>query len=80
MEKKFDIRDVHKINKYMYDNGINLPKSEKTLFISSVLLCLKVNPNFVDDYDEKTNSYIITEKMIKTIDEFYDDKTFTIQR
>ena len=33
MEKKFDIRDVHKINKYMYDNGINLPKSEKTLFI-----------------------------------------------
>ena len=74
---KFNIEEIHNLNQYLYDNSINLPKSQKTLFIASILICLKINKNFIKDYDEETNSYIIADKMIDTIQNYYDDTIFT---
>lgn len=74
---EFDVKYIHELNKYMYDNGINLSKSQKTLFIASILICLKIDNNFTNDYNENTNSYNIANKMMKTIDEYYNDKIFT---
>lgn len=74
---KFDITEIHKLNQYLYDNSINLPKSQKTLFIASVLICLKINKDFIKDYNETSNSYIIADKMIDTIQNYYDDIIFT---
>ena len=77
LKQTFDILEVHKLNQYLYDNGINLPKSQKTLFIASILICLKIDPLFIDDFSENENSYIIADKMIKIIHEYYNDHTFT---
>jgi hypothetical protein len=73
----FDKKDVHNFNQYMYDNNISLPKSQKTLFVASILLCLKINPNFLKDFDSKINNYTIANKMIQTINEYYKDVVFT---
>ena len=73
----FDKKIVHKFNQYMYDNNISLPKSQKTLFVASILLCLKINPNFLKDFDSKINNYTIADKMIQTINEYYKDVVFT---
>ncbi len=77
IKNEFDIKHIHELNKYMYDNGINLSKSQKTLFIASILICLKIDNNFIDDYNESSNSYNIASKMLNNIDEYYNDKTFT---
>lgn len=73
----FNIEEIHKLNQYLYDNSINLPKSQKTLFIASVLICLKIDKEFIKDYNEESNSYIIADKMIETIQNYYDDVIFT---
>ena len=72
----FDIKEVHKFNQYLYDNGINLPKSQKTLFVSAILLVLKINPKFLINYDESDKGFIIADQMIKLIGEYYQDLTF----
>ena len=41
---------IHELEQYMWDNGINLPKSQKTLFIAGILLALKIDPELINDY------------------------------
>ena len=77
INQEFDIKQIHELNQYLYDNGINLPKSQKTLFIASILICLKINNKFIDDFDEETNGYSIANKMINSINEFYNDNSFS---
>ena len=72
----FDIGEIHRLNQYLYDNSINLPKSQKTLFIAAILICLKIDKDIIKDYDEKSNAYIIADKMISTIKNYYNDITF----
>ena len=43
MQPKFDEKKIRELNQYLYDNSINLSKSQRTLFIASVLICLKIN-------------------------------------
>lgn len=74
-KQKFNVEEIHKLNQFMYNNGINLAKSQKTLFIASVLICLKINPEFSKLNEHFKNS--IVELMIKTIDNYYSDKTFS---
>ena len=73
--KYFNIREIHKFNQYLYDNGINLPKNQKTLFVASILLCLKINPKFVKEIEEN-KGFIIADKMIKIIKDYYNDVIF----
>ena len=72
----FDIKEVHKFNQYLYDNGINLPKSQKTLFVAAILLCLKINPRLISFIDEKDKGFIIADKIVEMIKEYYKDTTF----
>ena len=71
----FDLSKIHKINQYIYDHGINIPKSQKTLFIASVLLCIKINDNFIKEI-ENDPSVVIANKMIKTIKLYFHDMIF----
>ena len=73
----FDVKEIHNLNQYLYDNSINLSKSQKTLFIASILICLKIDKDILDDYDELTNPYLIASKIIKTIQNYYNDRQFT---
>lgn len=74
---KFDMKQIHELNQYLYDSGINIPKSQKTLFIASILICLKINKKFISEFNEDTNGYVIADKIINTIQEFYRDHSFT---
>ena len=73
----FNQQEIRNLNQYLYDNSINLSKSQKTLFIASVLIALKLDENILSDYDESTNSFLIADKMITTINKYYDDSIFT---
>ena len=55
----FNQQEIRNLNQYLYDNSINLSKSQKTLFIASVLIALKLDENILSDYDESTNSFLI---------------------
>ena len=55
----FNEQEIRNLNQYLYDNSINLSKSQKTLFIASVLICLKINENILNDYDDSCDSYLI---------------------
>jgi type I restriction-modification system DNA methylase subunit len=74
----FSETDFHEINQYLYDNSINLPKSQKTLFIASILIVLKLDPNFTTLY-ETDNSIILADKMLEIIQNAYNDVNFTNQ-
>ena len=78
MQPKFDEKKIRELNQYLYDNSINLSKSQKTLFIASVLICLKINENILNDYDDSCDSYLIADKMIDIISNYYSDQLFTI--
>ena len=39
-ESIFNEKEIRNLNQYLYDNSITLSKSQKTLFIASVLICL----------------------------------------
>ena len=73
----FSERDIRNLNQYLYDNSITLSKSQKTLFVAAILICLKIDKDILSDYDEKTNKYLIADKMISVIDNYYEDKTFS---
>ena len=77
MQKEFSEKEIRDLNQYLYDNSINLSKSQKTLFIASVLICLKIDDKILDGYDESTNSFLIANKMIEIINNYYDDQLFT---
>ena len=78
MQPKFDEKKIRELNQYLYDNSINLSKSQKTLFIASVLICLKINENILNDYDDSCYSFLIADKMIDIISNYYSDQLFTI--
>ena len=78
IKPKFDEKEIRNLNQYLYDNSITLSKSQKTLFIASVLLCLKINENILNDYDDSCDSYLIADKMIDIINNYYEDPLFTI--
>ena len=63
---------IHDINQIIY-NELTLQKQQKTLFISSILICLKIDENFLVNYGNDT----IADKIIETIDNYYQDKAFT---
>jgi type I restriction-modification system DNA methylase subunit len=71
---RFDKNKIHDFNQYLYDNSINLPKSQKTLFIASMLICLKLEPNFIN-----IAKYCITTRMIELIQNAFNDSVFTEQ-
>ena len=77
MQKEFSEKEIRDLNQYLYDNSINLSKSQKTLFIASVLICLKIDDKILNGYDESTNSFLIANKMIEIINNYYDDQLFT---
>ena len=72
----FDLKEIHEFNQYLYNSGINLPKNQKTLFVAAILLCLKVNPKFLISYDDSDKGFIIADKIIDTIKDYYQDLTF----
>ena len=75
----FDESSIHDFNQYMWDNGINLPKSQKTLFVASILLALSIDPDLIKDYDPDKPGFILANKIIKLINDKYSDITFTNQ-
>ena len=77
MQKEFSEKEIRDLNQYLYDNSITLSKSQKTLFIASVLLCLKIDDKILDGYDESTNSFLIADRMIDIITTYYDDSLFS---
>ena len=74
----FNEQEIRNLNQYLYDNSITLSKSQKTLFIASVLICLKINENILNDYDDSCDSFLIADKMIDIINNYYEDPLFTI--
>ena len=78
IKPKFDEKEIRNLNQYLYDNSITLSKSQKTLFIASVLICLKINENILNDYDDSCVSFLIADKMIDIINNYYEDPLFTI--
>lgn len=76
--KIYDVKMFHDINQYLYDNSINLPKSQKTLFIASILICLKVDSNFVENTLSRKGT-TIAQKMLDLIQLEYNDTIFTNQ-
>ena len=78
IKPKFDEKEIRNLNQYLYDNSITLSKSQKTLFIASVLICLKINENILNDYDDSCDSFLIADKMIDIINNYYEDSLFTI--
>ena len=77
MQKEFSEKEIRELNQYLYDNSINLSKSQKTLFIASILICLKIDENIIDNYNDLTNSFLIADRMINIIDEYFSDSLFT---
>ena len=72
----FNEQEIRNLNQYLYDNSINLSKSQKTLFIASVLICLKINENILNDFNDSCDSYLIAE-MLEIINGYYSDSLFT---
>ncbi len=70
--------DPHSINQYLYDNSINIPKTQKTLFLSFMLIVLKIDPLFIEHYNSLPIDILI-DKMFNIIDEKYNDRVFTNQ-
>ena len=64
--------EIHSVNQIIY-NELALQKQQKTLFIASILICLKIDSNFLNNYSDST----IADKIIETIDNYYSDKPFT---
>lgn len=71
----YDEKEIHKINQYMHNN-IKLQKHQRLLFISSILLCVNIDKDLLNDYDETTNSYVIADKIVATISKYYNDSIF----
>ncbi len=77
LKDEFDEREIHKFNQYLYNTIQDFSKSEKTLFVASILLTLKIDSNFVKDYNIDKPGFIIANKMLELIQNEYNDETFT---
>ena len=76
-KQPFDIKEVHRFNNTMRDNGIELPKTQKILFVSAILLTLKVDPSFIEKYNLDTKGFIIAKEMVDVIDGYFKDSNLT---
>ena len=76
-KQPFDVKIVHEFHERMYKKGINLPKTQKILFVSAILLTLKVEPNFIKKYNMNTKGFIIAKEMIDIINGYYKDPNLT---
>lgn len=74
--KSYDEKNIHKINNYIHKH-MNLQKAQKLLFISSILLCLDIDINILSDYNETTNNYVIANKIVETLQKYYNDNIFS---
>jgi len=77
INNNFDEKEIHKFNQYLYDTIQDLVKSEKTLFVASILLTLDIDPDFLKDYDINKPGFIIAVKMLELIQNKYNDDIFT---
>lgn len=68
----------HIINQYLYNNSVNFPKTQKTLFLCFILIVLKIDNNFYEIY-KNYDIEIIIEKMLEIITNKYNDTIFTEQ-
>lgn len=68
----------HVINEYMYKHNINLPKNQKTLFISFLLIVIKNDINFYAK-NKNENDDILINNMFSIIDNIYNDNIFSNQ-
>ena len=76
---QFNESVIHEFEQYMWDNGINLPKSQKTLFVAGILLALKIDPDFISNYKPDQPEFIIADKIIELINNSYNDPAFSSQ-
>ena len=76
---EFNESVIHEFNQYMWENGINLPKSQKTLFVAGILLALKIDPDFISNYKPDLSGFIIADKIIELINNHYTDPAFSSQ-
>lgn len=79
LKNDFNYKEIHNFNQYLYDNGILLNKKQKTLFVASILLALKVDNNFIKDYDINKPGFLLANKIIELINQGYNDPVFTSQ-
>lgn len=78
LDKKYKNNIYHKINQYLENNSIILPKQHKTLLISLILLILHNDKDFIKNNNlENKDGNIIALKMIEYIQQIYKDSYFT---
>ena len=75
----FDEKEIHDFNKHLYNTCPNVVKSQKTLFVASILLTLYIDPNFLKDYNPDKPGFIIALKMLELIQNYFNDEVFTNQ-
>ena len=75
----FDEKEIHQFNQYLYNTCPNVVKSQKTLFVASILLTLYIDPNFLKDYNPDKPGFIIALKMLELIQNYFNDEVFTNQ-
>ena len=71
-------KKIHHINSYLYKHNINIPKTQKSLFISACLLALKIEPKILDIYD-KHNEFGLANYIYELIKNKYNDNVFSNQ-
>ena len=78
IDTEITAEEIHQLNQYIYTNfNIKLPKSQKTLFIALILICLKIDNNIIDDkHSISDNSFTIAKKLFDAIDISYNDVVF----
>jgi len=79
LKEEFNERNIHIFNQYLYNNCDDLIKSQKTLFVASILLTLKIDPDFIKDYNPEKPGFIIANRMLELIQNQYNDETLTNQ-
>ena len=67
------VKEIHNINQIIY-NELSLQKQQKTLFIAAILICLKIDKDFINI---SSNEIILANTMINIINDYYQDKVFT---
>ena len=75
----FDEKEIHQFNQYLYNTCPNVVKSQKTLFVASILLTLYIDPNFLKEYNPDKPGFIIALKMLELIQNYFNDEVFTNQ-
>ena len=75
-KQPFNVKEIHEFNNIMWKNGIRPSRTEKILFVSAILLTLKVDSNFIKKFNAETEDSIIAKEMMKTLEGYYKDINF----